>query len=849
VIGDVISGKYEVLAVLGRGGMSDVYLAVMRGPAGYAKLVVLKELRSELVQDPDHLAMFFAEARLGARLSHPAVVQVYELGQDAGRLFITMEFLEGQPLHRVLARLGDSGGLPTATYLRVVEEVLSALHYSHELTDYDGTPLHVVHRDVSPHNVFVTYDGRVKLVDFGIAKGLDSPLDTRNGIVKGKVAYMSPEQAAGRPVDRRSDVYSAGIMIWEAITGVRLWRGLNEVAIVGQLMGGNVPAPHTIRPDVPPELEAVCLRALSREPADRHQTAEALRLDLEAAVLKLGMRAPLAPLGELVSRSFSAERAEMRERISLKLRGPGAQDGATPRVGWTDAARSASTPFEFGTSTRTLTEGRLGVDSREVPTVPPPALTRRRRSLRLVGLAGAAAVALGVLAVWLESNRPAPVATERAPNPQALVFEQRAAAAPAAAVGHGCGNPHKPVVELAGDIERDAELSCDKEYLLKFNVFVKSGVTLTIEKGTTIFGDFDTKAALVVQPGGRILAEGTAEAPVVFTSEHKPGERKPGDWGGVIILGNAPTNLADDTGKPRKGKVEGITSGGEFGGTNEDDDSGVLRYVRIEYAGMELAPGNEINGLTLAGVGRKTRIDHVEIREVTDDCFEFFGGTVDAKYLVCQHGGADGFDWDLGYRGRLQFLVLQQGPHAENGSNAFEGDNDPNGSSNEPRSSPLIYNATVCGTGVESAGEQYGILARRRTAGHIANTIIAGFDAGLDVRDPSTALEVEDTVFDSSSAHAVAYPENGTTGPYSDDDDGFDETREYLDPVHRNRVASLDLGACTNPEHPVFAPRIDLAAAAPPDDGFFDPSARFSGAVRHGGDDWTRAPWIVWSAR
>lgn len=178
-----VIGKYHLLATLGRGGMAEVFLAVIQGPAGFSKLVVLKELRPELSSEPEFLSMFLDEARLAARLQHPNVVQTNEVGHEGSRHFIAMEYLDGQPLSRVLSRM--RGQLPLPLHLRVLSETLAALHYAHELRDFDGTPLAVVHRDVTPHNVFVTYDGEVKLVDFGIAKATDSSTETRTGVLKG----------------------------------------------------------------------------------------------------------------------------------------------------------------------------------------------------------------------------------------------------------------------------------------------------------------------------------------------------------------------------------------------------------------------------------------------------------------------------------------------------------------------------------------------------------------------------------------------------------------------------------------------------------------------------------------
>jgi serine/threonine protein kinase len=842
---DLISGKYEVLAVLGRGGMSDVYLAMSRGPAGFNKLVVVKELRPALAQDADHFSMFMSEARLGARLAHPSVVQVYEVGDDGGRHFITMEYLEGQPLHRIVSKVGGEAGLSTALYLRVLVDVLSGLHYAHELTDYDGTPLGVVHRDVSPHNVFVTYDGRVKLVDFGIAKGLDASFETRSGVVKGKIAYMSPEQATGVVVDRRSDVYSVGVMIWEAVTGTRLFQGMNEVSIIANLLSGEAPSPRTVRADVPEVLDALCKRVLSRDPDARHQTAEELRSDVLRAMSATGMDASLADLGRIVSEQFGEERAQLRDRIAAHRRRSSHRDEA-PRISSSPDSNDrlgGETPLEFGTATGSVRagSGRTAADTasngRDVPTIPPPARRRRRRALG-TAFAIAAVVISAPLLLWSRQSVDAAL-----PSSPVTVIQQPARSPV------DCNVEHKALVEVSGDIERNAVLGCDKDYLLKFNVFVRPGVTLTIEKGTKIVGDSDTKAALVVQPGARLVAEGTPESPIVFTSERMSEQRRPGDWGGVIVLGNAPTNLTDERGQSRRGHVEGITFGGEYGGTDENDDSGVIRYVRIEYAGTELAPGNEINGLTLAGVGRKTRIDHVEVRQVTDDCFEFFGGTVDAKYLVCQHGGDDGFDWDLGYRGRLQFLLFQQGHQAESGSNGFEGDNDPNASRNEPRSAPQIFNATLCGWGSESQGEQYGILARRRTAGRIANSAFYGFDAGVDLRDADSALEVVGSTFFGPSKQALAYAEApGGGGPNDDDDNGLDEVKYLLELERGNANTPVEIRACLDPDHPSFVAAAASTPLSPPEDGFFDPSAAFAGAVRDDKDGWASAPWIVWSS-
>src|SRR6185369_9959070 len=262
-------GKYRLIAELGHGGMAEVYLAVVRGPAGFNKLLVIKQIRPQLAEDPEFLGMFLDEARLAARFSHPNVVQTNEVGQEGDRYFIAMEYLEGQPLNRVIHRLGRATGVPLGMHVKVMLEVCAGLHHAHELADYDGTPLSVVHRDFTPHNIFLTYDGLVKVVDFGIAKAMNSSSETRTGVLKGKVAYMAPEQARGERVDRRADIFSVGVMLWEAATGKRLWKGVPDITILQRLLSGEIPTPRSVKPDISEKLEAIILKALSHQRDDR----------------------------------------------------------------------------------------------------------------------------------------------------------------------------------------------------------------------------------------------------------------------------------------------------------------------------------------------------------------------------------------------------------------------------------------------------------------------------------------------------------------------------------------------------------------------------------------------------
>ncbi len=316
-VGDL--GRYRLIARLARGGMGDVYLAVQRGPSGFNKLAVLKELRDTLAEEPTYLEMFLDEARLAARLNHPNVVQTNEVGSDGARHYIAMEYLEGQPLQRIMSRLARTGELSLPMRLRILSDALAGLHYAHELCDFDGSSLHVVHRDVSPHNIIVTYDGAVKVLDFGIAKTLISE-ETRAGIVKGKAAYMAPEQAMGRSVDRRADIFSAGVMLWELVTNQRLWKGLTEVAVLIKVANESVPSPREVAPGAPEELVRICERALARDANDRYQTAAELRSDIERFIATLAAPVSNIEIGHLISETFADDRARLKLLVESSTR-------------------------------------------------------------------------------------------------------------------------------------------------------------------------------------------------------------------------------------------------------------------------------------------------------------------------------------------------------------------------------------------------------------------------------------------------------------------------------------------------------------------------------------------------
>ena len=317
-------------------------------------------------------------------------------------------------------------------------------------------------------------------------------------------------------------------------------------------------------------------------------------------------------------------------------------------------------------------------------------------------------------------------------------------------------NPTDTRVELVGNILGERVLSADSVYVLKGFVMVQPGAVLTIPAGTRIEGDFATKGALITvrgsgaAPSGKIMAEGTAGKPIVFTSSQPVGQRKRGDWGGIVLNGLAPTNWPGGT-----GVGEGNT--GAYGGSKADDNSGVLRYVRIEYGGTKITPDNEINGLTLNAVGAGTVIEHVQTHYIADDGFEWFGGTVNAKYLVSSGNDDDSFDMDYGFSGKLQFLFTLQDPELAN--RGLEMDNDASGSPNvttaptsgadmlsyagtQTLTSPLIYNWTIVGAGKEKANDDNndGLYIRRNSQARFANVLVTNFGNYSVVVDGSGSI-------------------------------------------------------------------------------------------------------------
>jgi len=404
------------------------------------------------------------------------------------------------------------------------------------------------------------------------------------------------------------------------------------------------------------------------------------------------------------------------------------------------------------------------------------------------------------------------------------------------------------VCVVTGPILADATFTADKKWVLQGGVFVgddtdptRAPTTLTIEPGTTVFGDTSALSFLLVTRGSRLLAAGTAERPIVFTSANDPGSRSRGDWGGVILNGQATVNGC--AGDPCT--LQGEAGTGTYGGGNDDDDSGVLEFVRIEFPGKLIDAENELNGLALQGVGRGTTLENIQVHLAADDCIEFFGGTVDAKRIVCTGAGDDNVDWTFGWRGRAQFVVVQQ--HADAGERGIEADNNEDNHTLTPTSSPTLSNLTLIGGGDPSG--DVGIKLRRGTEAHIMNSVVAGWKkACLDLDDQATFdhatagdIVIENSVF---ACDTLAIVKDGTDGTPADPID----VATFLRDAAGNEVATdVGLVDAFNVLAPKFAPTSSSPANSLPtlpSDSFFE-AVSFKGAV--GENDWT-AGWTAFPA-
>jgi hypothetical protein len=402
-------------------------------------------------------------------------------------------------------------------------------------------------------------------------------------------------------------------------------------------------------------------------------------------------------------------------------------------------------------------------------------------------------------------------------------------------------------IVLSGSLRGEQLWTAEKTWVIDDIVYLEAGARLTIEPGTKVLGR--AGAALVVTRDATIMARGSVAQPIVFSSAKPAGQRAAGDWGGVILLGNAPVNLSG-------AQIEGIPksdSRGSFGGADGSSNCGVLEYARIEFAGYEVYANNELNGLTLGGCGRDTIVRNVQVHRALDDGIEVFGGNVDMKHILITGAGDDSLDWDMGWTGRVQFLQVLQ--YAGAGDNAIEADNREGRADAEPISEPQIYNVTLLS---EQSQEKYqrAMNLRRGTGGHFYNMVISGFSGeAIDIRDPETVARIDEGRL---SFGSVLISNIGVSGRNyfadesgdKDDDGGFGETAYFkqhaeLGSEPKLLTEHLDEGPtdfAVSADSPARVQYVSL-----PQGEFWDEAANYSGAVRPGAtanwmDGWTTFP-------
>ncbi len=284
------ANSYEILAKLATGGMAEIFLARNASSAGVERYVVLKRILRHRANDQAFVRMFLDEARLAALLQHPNIAQVYDIGKLGDSYFFTMEYVHGETVRALLQRSHAlRSPIPLGSVLVTAAGSAAGLHHAHERNGYDGKPLGIVHRDVSPSNLMVSYEGGVKVVDFGVAKAAHSSHETRSGTVKGKISYLSPEQCRGNPVDRRSDLFSLGIVLWEMLTSERLYKRASDFETMHAIVSEPVPPPSTRRPEITAELDALVLHLLAKDPNARFQTADEVHEAIEGVAVRLGL--------------------------------------------------------------------------------------------------------------------------------------------------------------------------------------------------------------------------------------------------------------------------------------------------------------------------------------------------------------------------------------------------------------------------------------------------------------------------------------------------------------------------------------------------------------------------------
>ena len=842
LIEPVIAGKYKLVGLLGSGGFAWVFRA--RHTEISSLEVAIKVLRAKHAATEEGMRRFRLEADAAAKLTSRFAVNVMDMGEtEFGNPFIVMEYVRGVTLDRLLHNMGT---LREADVARFALNTLEALDEAHE----HG----LIHRDLKPSNVFIVKQRGgahpiARVIDFGIAKiaeghGVSVNEITVDGSLLCTPKYASPELLRGKPV-QQSDLYALGIMMAQMLDGdVPSGLGNSFEAAARQLdttplqMGPNSAAS---------PLAPVIQKALAKSLRERYATARDMANDvvvaLSAIQARIGDDLPLAvPDDTDTSLPRDDESTQqlvraLKEAFGGRALNLSALDDSIPPIFGRLNVPPPSDRTEIldeDTVTSIRPPGATPASSPSVPDVVEPRRNAVSGSLVILLFA---LVAIGVMAALFvmrdqlsdtvpemgATESPSDQGTERPPAPTELVISE--------------------------PIRADATWTAELPIRLTDVIYVDDGATLTIEPGVTILGD--PGSALVVTQDATIDARGRPDEPIVFTSARAPGDRRPGDWGGVVLLGSAPVHNAP-------AYIEGLEQDdrGIYGGDDMESHCGTLEYVRIEFAGYEAYVDNELNGLTLGGCGSRTVLRHLQVHRTLDDGVEMFGGTVNLSRVLVTQPGDDGFDWDAGWAGYVQFLVVQQSPR--NGDSAFEGDNSADTPDLLPRSAPTFYNVTLIGARSRDVAQR-AITVRRGSGGTFRNFVILGqsYEA-VDVRGSASAglVHTDELSFDNGIIAEIG--PSGTqyftpeTGP-EDDDGGFDESAYFMADGRAIDVGTDPMlpDAAFDPAAPDFVPAADAPlfehAAGVPQGEFWNESARFLGAIRPGSDrtwmdGWTAFP-------
>jgi serine/threonine protein kinase len=757
----ILGERYELIRPIGEGGFSWVFLA--RHLQIPSLKVAIKVLKSTHAFDGASMRRLLREAEASAMLESRHCVKVMDIGtSERGYPFLALELVRGVPLRHVL---DVQGRLEDLTVARLSRDILLALIEAHEKG--------LIHRDLKPSNIFVTQEkndevASARVIDFGIAQVItppDSSRDEQTITVEGALsctpAYAAPEMLRGI-AEPASDLYSLGLIMAEMIEGEAPYGSVSSYVVASRQLEENpVPLSQRVQQS---RLHAIVKRACSKRMSNRYLTSEEMLRDLRAIIadLEANMAMDSLDVRELVTRY--TRRLDTIDDFAPPSRDSGwsgwsgnqARAGGSARAIHSHAPRTSNPSGIFDNSIRS--------EHVTMPHIPkqdkPP-----ERWKWMLPLALLASAALGALIFILITN-PFDDGTEEVAKTSSQSTK------PAAAPSEPTSSSRQVVSE---DILEDARWTSDREWILQDTIFVRNDAQLTIDAGTTVRGE--SGAALIITPGSMLYSQGRSDAPVLFTSARPPAERERGDWGGLVLLGRAPTNAG-------QAHIEGIDARdmrGQYGGEQADGTCGVVEHTIVEYAGFEAWANNELNGVTLGGCGSNTVIRHLTVAHTLDDGVELFGGTTNLEHIAIIDPGDDGLDWDEGWQGMLQHLVVIMG---EESDNAIEADNDKSEPDASPRSHPVIRNASLIGPADPDSGQR-AMTLRRGTALTMSNSAVIGFPFDpIDIRGAETVATIESgessfdkvLLFSGRGDLKTTFPEE--TGQ-ADDDNGFVEA-EYF---------------------------------------------------------------------